>query len=880
MKYYGLNELREKFLKFFESKEHLRKGSFSLVPSNDKSLLLINSGMAPLKPYFTGAEVPPKKRMTTCQKCIRTGDIENVGKTARHGTFFEMLGNFSFGDYFKEEAISWAWEFFTKELEIPEELLYVSVYEDDHEAAKIWHEQEGVPKERIVYMGKEDNFWEHGVGPCGPCSEIYIDRGEKYGCGSHDCKVGCECDRFVEVWNLVFTQFELKESGEYVPLDFPNIDTGMGLERLAVMMQGVDSIFDVDTIVAVEDKVCELSGEKYKVDDETDVSIRLITDHVRSITFMASDGIMPSNEGRGYVFRRLLRRASHHGKKIGIEGKFLTDLVDVVIETSKGAYSELEEKKEYIKSVISMEEDRFAKTIDNGMNILLSHIKDLKENNKKVLDGEKVFVLHDTYGFPVDLTREILEEKGMDIDLEGYKENMEIQRERARKARGVDTYMGNDGSVYDGLNISENTVFEGYEKLESSSEIISIITDEEVSAISAGQKGSVFVKNTPFYATSGGQIADTGLIKNENAVFEVHDVKKLAGGIFAHIGEVKSGSFNLGDKVNLSVKESDRRKIMANHSATHLLQQALRDVLGKHVEQAGSSVNADRLRFDFTHFNSMTKEELEKAENIVNEKVMAALPVKYEVLPIEEAKKRGAMALFGEKYGKEVRVISMGNEKPYSVELCGGTHVSNTSAIGVFKLISESGIAAGVRRIEAITGQAVIDYYKQKEELLTKVCKELKTDENSLILKVGQVLDENKSLRKVLDEIKAKEAIGELDEILKNGEEHGGVSLYKARLDLDFKSLEQLADNIIAKNENSFVVLCSADGGKVNLLSIASKNAVDKGIDCGKIIRESAKLVGGGGGGRKNIARAGGKNEAGIESALDKAINIAKEMIN
>ncbi len=876
MKYYGLNELREKFLAFFESKGHLRKDSFSLVPSNDKSLLLINSGMAPLKPYFTGKEVPPRKRMTTCQKCIRTGDIENVGKTARHGTFFEMLGNFSFGDYFKEDAIKWAWEFFTKELEIPKELLYVSVYEEDDEAAKIWHEQEGVPKDRIVYMGKADNFWEHGLGPCGPCSEIYIDRGEKYGCGSHDCKVGCECDRYVEVWNLVFTQFELKENGEYEPLDNPNIDTGMGLERLAVMMQDVDSIFDVDTIVAIENKVCELSGKKYKEDDEIDVSIRLITDHVRSITFMASDGIMPSNEGRGYVFRRLLRRASHHGKKIGIEGKFLTQLVDVVIETSKGAYSELEHKKEYITNVISMEEDRFAKTIDNGMSILLEYIDELKSSEKDVLDGEKVFVLHDTYGFPVDLTREILEEKGLKLDLDGYKKNMEMQRERARKARGVDTYMGNDGSVYDEINIGEKTVFEGYDTLESSSEIICIVTDEQVGELLENQKGTIFVKNTPFYATSGGQVADKGVILTSDSEFEVKDVKKIANDYFAHIGTVVKGSFKQGDEVQLKVEQGERRKTMANHSATHLLQQALRDVLGKHVEQAGSHVNADRLRFDFTHFSAMTDEQLEEVEKIVNDKIMSSLKVDHEIMGIEEAKTKGAMALFGEKYGDEVRVISMGD---YSVELCGGTHVSNTNAIGLFKIVAENGIAAGVRRIEAITGKSVLNYYKEKESLLNEVCALVKSDEKSLINKTSQLIEQNKKLASELEAMKAKQAIGELDSILKNGENVGGVNLFKARVDVDFKSLEQLGDNIVGQDDSSFAILCSYNGGKVNLLTIASKNAVDKGIDCGKIIRESAKLVGGGGGGRKNIARAGGKDESKIEEALSKGIEVAKGLI-
>ncbi len=871
MKSYTVNELREMFLAFFESKKHLRKNSFSLVPSNDKSLLLINSGMAPLKPYFTGLETPPNKRMTTCQKCIRTIDIENVGKTARHGTFFEMLGNFSFGDYFKEEAIRWAWEFFTEVLGIPKELLYVSVYEEDDEAAKIWHEQEGVPEDRIVRMGKEDNFWEHGTGPCGPCSEIYVDRGKEYGCDRDDCFVGCECDRYVEVWNLVFTQFELMDTGEYVPLDFPNIDTGMGLERLAVVMQGVDSIFDVDTLVALRDKICDLSKTKYRENDLQDVSIRLITDHIRSITFMASDGIIPSNEGRGYVFRRLLRRAAHHGKKLGINGKFLVDLVKVVIEISKDGYPELKNKEAYIVNVISVEEDKFATTIDNGMSILSAYIDELKESGEKILDGEKVFTLHDTYGFPVDLTKEILEEKGYKLDFDSYKEQMKAQKERARAARGTDTYMGSDSNVYDDIKFEKEVQFLGYDHLTAKGNVIALVSGEVVTEVSEPSKVIFFVDKTPYYATSGGQIADTGKAFNDHVEIVVEDVKKTASGQFAHIGKLTKGTVKVGDELTLAVNRKNRKMIMKNHSATHLLQQALRDVIGSHVEQAGSSVSAGRLRFDFTHFKAMTKEELDKVERIVNEKIAAGLDVNFENMPIDKAKEKGAMALFGEKYGDIVRVVTMGD---FSTELCGGTHVSNTNEIGFMKIVSEGGIASGVRRIEALTGEGALAYYRKKEEMLKSICEMLRVDENAVISKIEGLVSTNKELQNKIDTMRRKSASSVVDEIISDEKVINGISVYTGRVDVDSNTLGELGDKLIATKDKSVAILASYFDEKVALIAIASKDAVESGIDCSKIVKESATFVKGGGGGRKNIARAGGKDAAGIEKALQKAIEI------
>jgi len=870
LKNYGLNDLRRMYLEFFESKEHLKMDSFPLVPQNDKSLLLINAGMAPLKPYFTGQEVPPSKRVTTCQKCIRTGDIENVGKTARHGTFFEMLGNFSFGDYFKEEAIVWAWEFFTEVLQIPKDLLYVSVYLEDDEAEKIWHEKANVPMDKIVRMGKEDNFWEHGAGPCGPCSEIYFDRGEKFGCGSPDCKVGCDCDRFVEVWNLVFTQFDKTEDGQYLPLPNPNIDTGMGLERLAVMMQGVDSIFDVDTIKALRDAVCAIAKVEYKSDSKKDVSIRLITDHIRSVAFMTSDGILPSNEGRGYVLRRLLRRAARHGKLLGIEGKFLTKLAEIVIETSKDAYSELKEKEAYILKIISIEEERFDETIDQGLSILKGYVEDLNSNKTKMLSGEQAFKLYDTYGFPLDLTVEILEEQGITVDKDAFKKEMDEQRERARSAREETNYMGAKQTVYNKLDASLSTEFVGYNNLEYKSVINALATEEDiVDTVKQGDKVSVFVEQTPFYALGGGQAADSGIIKTDTCEILITEVNKVLGNKIAHIGIVKKGLVKVNDKVNLIVNSKQRHSTAKNHSTTHLLQKALRNVLGEHVEQAGSFVNADRLRFDFTHFAPLTEDELSRVEKEVNDKIEAELEVLVEEMSVDEAKKAGAMALFGEKYGAKVRVVRMGD---YSIELCGGTHLKNTGDISTFKIISENGVAAGVRRIEAFTADTAIRYYREQEELVKAISQKIKAEPSLIIQKLDSILAENKTLQSENDKLKSKAALSAADDLMANVESIGDIDFLAASVsDIDMNSLRDMGDKFKQKLNNGVVVLASKINGQVQLVVMASDTAVNKGVHAGKIISETAKVVGGGGGGKPNLAQAGGKVPEKINEALKKA---------
>lgn len=879
MKHYGLNELRNMYLNFFESKGHLRADSFSLVPYNDKSLLLINSGMAPLKPYFTGQEIPPNIRMTTCQKCIRTGDIENVGKTARHGTFFEMLGNFSFGDYFKKEAIAWAWEFFTEVLEVPKESLYVSVYEEDDEAAEIWHEQEKVPLEHIVRMGKADNFWEHGTGPCGPCSEIYFDRGEAYGCDDENCAVGCECDRYVEIWNLVFTQYEATSEGEYILLESPNIDTGMGLERLAVMMQDVDSIFDVDTLRQLRDEICQLAHVDYQKDKTIDVSIRLVTDHIRSVTFMTADGIMPSNEGRGYILRRLLRRAARHGKLLGIKGDFLAKLVKVVIDTSKEAYPELADKEAHIYKIISVEEERFAETIDHGLTILNGYIEEIQSTGGNELDGEKAFTLYDTYGFPFDLTLEILSEQGMVVDENKFKEAMEIQRNRARSAREESNYMGAKETVYNQLPIDLKTVFVGYDHLEYRSKVTAITTNTEVvkSAV-VGEQVTIFVNETPFYATSGGQQADIGEIILDDGLVMITDVKKISGNKFAHIGKVIKGQVTIGDNVALVVNASNRRDIMKNHSATHLLQKALKNVLGDHIEQAGSSVNKDRLRFDFTHFTAMTEDEIKAVENEVNEMVLKELVIQTEELPISEAKKKGAMALFGEKYGDVVRVVSMGD---YSIELCGGTHLLNTAQIGTLKIVSESGVAAGVRRIEALTGTGTIHYYKNKEALLKTVASKIKVDEANVVTKIDNMLIEHKALQQELDQLKAKFASSAVNDLINQSKKIGTINFLAVEVKgVSANSLRDMGDHFKSKLENGVVVLAASNNGKVNLIVMVSDEAIKLGAHAGNIIREAAKVVGGGGGGRPNMAQAGGKDSSKIAEALVKAEEILMEQIS
>lgn len=878
MQQYGVNELRKMFLNFFESKEHLVMKSFSLVPNNDKSLLLINSGMAPLKPYFTGQEIPPRKRVTTCQKCIRTGDIENVGKTARHGTFFEMLGNFSFGDYFKREAIHWSWEFLTEVVGLDPDRLYPSVYVDDQEAFDIWNKEMGIAPERIFKFGKEDNFWEHGSGPCGPCSEIYYDRGEKYGCGSPDCTVGCECDRYMEIWNNVFTQFDNDGNGNYEELEQKNIDTGMGLERLASVVQDVDSIFDVDTIKALRDKVCEFASVEYKADADKDVSIRLITDHIRSATFMISDGIMPTNEGRGYVLRRLIRRAARHGRLLGIDGKFLAKLSATVIEGSKDGYPELEEKKEFIFKVLTQEEDKFNKTIDQGLSILASMQDEMKEAGKTVLSGADAFKLYDTYGFPLDLTKEILEEAGYTIDEEGFKASMEEQRVKARNAREVTNYMGADATVYDEIEASVTSEFVGYDRLTHTSKISVLTTESEiVEAITEGQNGTIFVDETPFYATMGGQEGDTGIICTEDAEFTVSNTIKLLGGKIGHVGNVTKGMFKVGDSVTLEVAEKERTNTCKNHSATHLLQKALKTVLGSHVEQKGSLVTPDRLRFDFAHFSAMTPEELEKVENIVNTEIAKNVPVVTEVMNIEQAKATGAMALFGEKYEEDVRVVSMGD---FSKELCGGTHVSNTGNITTFKIVSEAGVAAGVRRIEALTGDGVFCYYKEVEKELAEAAKAAKSTPANLKEKIEHMQAEMKALQSEIESLKSKAAKDALGDVMNQVKEVNGVRLLATAVeDVDMNGLRDLGDQLKEKLGEGVVVIASSASGKVNLIAMATDEAMEKGAHAGNLIKGIAALVGGGGGGRPNMAQAGGKNPAGIPDAIAKAAEVLAEQI-
>ncbi len=883
MEKYGVNQLRQMFLDFFESKGHLIMKSFSLVPHNDKSLLLINAGMAPLKPYFTGAEIPPCKRVATCQKCIRTGDIENVGKTARHGTFFEMLGNFSFGDYFKKEAISWSWEFLTEVVGLDPDRLYPSVYLEDDEAFDIWNQVIGIPKERIFRFGKEDNFWEHGAGPCGPCSEIYYDRGERYGCGKPDCTVGCDCDRYIEVWNDVFTQFENDGNGNYETLKNKNIDTGMGLERLAVVVQEVDSIFDIDTLQALRDKVCEFAHVQYKSDEQKDVSIRLIVDHIRSATFMISDGIMPTNEGRGYVLRRLIRRAARHGRLLGIEGAFLSKLSETVIEGSKDGYPELEEKREFIFKVLSQEEEKFERTIDQGLSILSGMEAELSKNGSRTLSGEDAFMLYDTYGFPLDLTTEILGEKGYEIDEDGFHKCMEVQRTTARNARAVTNYMGADATVYDQIPAEISTEFDGYSTLREDSVITVLTTQTEVTeALSDGEKGTIIVERTPFYATMGGQQGDTGTIVCPAGEFAVEDTIKLRGGKVGHVGHVVSGMFKVGDTVTLSVYEQARLDTEKNHSATHLLQKALKTVLGSHVEQKGSLVAPDRLRFDFAHFQAMTPEEIARTEDLVNEAIAKAYPVRTDLMNLEDAKKTGAMALFDEKYGEVVRVVSMGDESgDFSKELCGGTHVRNTAEIKQFKILSEAGVAAGVRRIEALTGDAVLSYYKKIEEELSQAAAQLKTTPANVLEKIAALQAELKESRSECEALKsklAKDALGDVSDQVKVVK---GVKLLASKLTgVDMNGLRELGDQLKEKLGEGVVVLASVMDGKVNLMVTATEGAMKAGAHAGNLVKGIAGLVGGGGGGRPNMAQAGGKNPAGVDAALAKASEVLEGQVH
>ncbi len=879
MNNYGVNELRRMFLEFFESKGHLAMKSFSLVPHNDNSLLLINSGMAPLKPYFTGQEIPPRKRVTTCQKCIRTGDIENVGKTARHGTFFEMLGNFSFGDYFKDEAIHWSWEFLTQVVGLDPDRLYPSVYLEDDEAFEIWNKKIGIAPERIFRFGKADNFWEHGAGPCGPCSEIYYDRGEKYGCGKPDCTVGCECDRYMEVWNNVFTQFENDGHGNYEELQQKNIDTGMGLERLAVVVQDVDSIFDVDTIKALLNRVAELARTEYKKDPDVDVSLRLITDHVRSCTFMISDGIMPSNEGRGYVLRRLLRRAARHGRLLGIEGKFLADLSATVIDLSKDGYPELEEKKAMILKVLTQEEDKFNKTIDQGLAILGELEEEMIKEKITILSGENAFKLYDTYGFPLDLTLEILEEKNFSVDEDGFKAAMQKQRETARNARKTTNYMGADVTVYQSIDPAITTEFIGYDKLVCDSKILVLTSETDlVEALTDGETGTIVTEQTVFYGTMGGQQGDVGRIVSDMGEFKVEDTIHLQGGKVGHVGRMIKGMLQTGDVVTLKVCENNRQNTGKNHSATHLLQKALRAVLGNHVEQAGSLVDGDRLRFDFTHFSAMTLKEIQQVETLVNEKIKESLPVKTEIMSLEEAKKSGAMALFGEKYGDSVRVVKMGD---FSTELCGGTHINNTGVIGSFKILSETGIAAGVRRIEALTGDGLMHYYQETEKELLEAAKTVKTTPSSLTAKLQSLLEEIKALHSENEKLKSKLAKDSLGNVMDQVKEIKGVKVLATKvLDVDMNGLRNLGDQLKDKIGDGVIVIASVQDDKVNLMATVTEDAQKKGAHAGNLIKAIASLVGGGGGGRPNMAQAGGKNPAGVDACLEKVAEVVAEQLN
>ncbi len=880
MKKLGLNEIREKYLSFFESKGHLRLPSFSLVPENDKSLLLINAGMAPLKPYFKGELEPPRKRVTTCQKCIRTPDIERVGKTARHGTYFEMLGNFSFGDYFKHEATAWAWEFITKVLELPEDKLWVTIYEDDDEAKDIWVNEVGVNPDRIVRMGKEDNFWEIGTGPCGPCSEIYFDRGEEHGCGSPDCKIGCECDRFVEFWNLVFTQFDKDDAGNYNRLAHPNIDTGMGLERIACIMQGVNNLFEVDTVRNIMMKISEITGAKYGDNEKNDVSLRVITDHIRSTTFMIGDGVQISNEGRGYVLRRLLRHAARHGKLLGVDEPFLYKVCDTVIEENKNAYPELVEKQAYIKKVIELEEQRFNETINDGLNILNSYIEELQKNDEVQLSGEKAFRLYDTFGFPLDLTLEILEEKAMNVNVEEYEECMQAQREKARSGRGeMDDAAWEKDEFKKKLTDLEKCEFKGYEATTLSATVKAIGYDGDFRDSANSDNGNIVVilDKTPFYGEGGGQVGDKGTILSEGATLKVLDTKKIGNGQIMHICSVESGDISTGDKVECKVCTKRRNAIARNHSATHLLQKALKTVLGDHVQQAGSYVDPERLRFDFSHFEALSSEQIAEVEKIVNDEIYNALEVSSKEMPIDEARALGAMALFGEKYGDVVRVVKMGD---FSVELCGGTHVSNTSNIGIMKIVSETSAAAGVRRIEAITGLNVLASYNEKAETINTIASMLKSNPAEVVTKLSSLQSDIKALQKEIESMKAKLASGGASDIKNNAVEIGGVKVLTGSLDgADVNTVRKMNDGFKDEFDCVVCVMATKFSGKVMLVTAANKAAVAKGVHCGMLVKEIAGLVGGSGGGKPESAQAGGSDASGIDAALEKAIEVLKSQI-
>ena len=867
----GLNKIRELFLSFYESKGHYRRQSFPLIPEKDKSLLLINSGMAPLKPYFSGLETPPSKRMTTCQKCIRTGDIENVGHTSRHGTFFEMLGSFSFGDYFKEQSLTWGWEFITQVLKMPTDKLWATVYENDDQAYDIWKNIIGMPEERIVRLGKDDNFWEIGTGPCGPCSEIYFDRGEKYGCGDPDCKPGCDCDRYVEFWNHVFTQFSKDDEGNYTDLAHPNIDTGMGIERLACIMQGVDSIFDVDTIQYILKEVVRVSGVEYKDGEaETDVSIRIITDHLRSMTFMIGDGITPGNEGREYVLRRLIRRAARHGRILGIEGSFLSKLCGKVIDVSAGAYPELEKRRVMIQKVVTAEEDRFAATIDQGMKIINGYIDELRQDGKTVLDGRKAFKLHDTYGFPIDLTREILEESGYAVDTEGFESAMAEQKDRSHVEQDMEGAGWDEASA--DFMTDEETVFTGYDTLVDHSIVKSILCDNKpVSSVKEGDCCVVVLDRTPFYAESGGQASDTGYIYNDNCKVEITDVKKI-NKVFTHKATILSGELRTGDNVEAMPLTVARNRTSANHTATHMLQKALQEVLGDHVKQSGSSVTKDGLRFDFNHFQAMTADEIKRVEDTVNNKISHFIDVTTDVMSAEEAFETGAMALFGEKYGDTVRVVSIGD---YSKELCGGTHVRNSGQIGAFKILSESGVASGVRRIEAVTGLGILEKYNEDEAIINDTAAAVKSKRDMLAEKSAALMDEVKALKKEIEELKKAEMNKGLGNLIDEAREINGRRLITKQFDdYNINDLRALSDTIKAENKNVAMVFAAVSGGKVTFLVSLTDDLVQDGLHAGKMIKEIAAAAGGGGGGKADMAQAGAKDPGRVQDAFDKAAEL------
>lgn len=874
MEWTSLNDLREKYLSFFESKGHLRLPSFSLVPENDNSLLLINSGMAPMKKFFTGEVTPPSRRVTTCQKCIRTPDIERVGKTARHGTYFEMLGNFSFGDYFKHEATAWAWEFCTKVLEMPEDKLWVTIYENDDEAFDIWTKEVGVDPSHIVRLGKEDNFWEHGQGPCGPCSEIYFDRGEKYGCGKPDCGPGCDCDRYTEFWNNVFSQFNNDGNGNYTELVQKNIDTGMGLERLACILQGVDNLFEVDTVQNIMKKISELAGVKYHDDDKKDVSLRVITDHIRSSVFMIGDGVIPSNSGRGYVLRRLIRRACRHGRLLGIDKPFLYKVVDTVIDENVCEYDYLEGKREIIRKVIDAEEKSFGKTIDAGLALLEEYIDKMEGN---VFSGVDAFKLNDTYGFPLDLTKDILEERGIVVDEDKFNALLANQKSTARAARKD---AGADAWKNESIKIDcDKTVFTGYTDFESESKVVALINSkgELSNMLGAGDEGTVVLDKTPFYAVSGGQVGDSGVISCGDNVFIVADTSKNADGIYLHAGSVSKGIISVGDKVNASLNEKRREAIMKNHTAAHLLQAALRQVLGNHVEQAGQLVNEHEVRFDFTHFNPMTSDEIKQVEFLVNDFIMKAVPVEMKEMPIEEAKKLGAMMLFGEKYGDIVRVVKAGD---FSLEFCGGTHVANSGQIGLFKIVSESSVAAGVRRIQAVTGFGLLKYLNSGENVVKAVSSILKTGESEIQHRITAVVNElhekDKTIQKLnveLSKLKSADAFSKPVKI-------GDIELYVGRVDgTTPDALRKMGDELKEKSGNTVGIIAGVLGDKASIVAVSAKDAVSMGVKAGDLVREVAKLAGGGGGGRPDSAMAGAKDITKLDDALSKVADIVKGMI-